>query len=94
MSIASRDVQNSSRLRREVFALGGRHRGDPLAGALQELQEEGLTAERRTLLRAVVNHLAADPSPAPQTRRGNWKPLVVIAAAAACGIIQIWYLAH
>jgi hypothetical protein len=46
-----------SKLRQEIFALGGRHLGDPLAGALDELKDPQLTAERRSLLRAVVAHL-------------------------------------
>ena len=46
-------------LRQEIFSLGGRHRGDALAGARIELKDPSLTAERRMLLRAVVSHLSA-----------------------------------
>ena len=53
-------VVTSAKLRQEIFALGGRHRGDPLGGALLELQDERLTGERRSLLRAVVAHLSQD----------------------------------
>ena len=48
---------SAARVRLEIFALGGRHQGDPLAGALRELQEAGLDNERRSLLRAVVAQL-------------------------------------
>ena len=50
------------KLRQEIFALGGRHLGDPLAGALLELKDPELTPERRSLLRAVVAHLTAGAS--------------------------------
>ena len=52
------DAPMPSGLRQEIFALGGRHQGDALAGALLELKSQDLTAERRTLLRAVVSHLS------------------------------------
>ncbi len=45
-------------LRQEIFSLGGRHRGEPLAGALEELKDPRLSADRRMLLRAVVRHLS------------------------------------
>lgn len=48
------------RLRMEIFALGDRHQGDPLAGARLELDSPRLSAERRVLLRAVVAHLASE----------------------------------
>jgi hypothetical protein len=44
------------RLRQEIFALGDRHQGDALKGARRELDEPGLTRERRALLLAVVAH--------------------------------------
>jgi hypothetical protein len=44
-------------LRMEIFALGGRHRGDPLKGALVELGAPGLTLERARVLQAVVRQL-------------------------------------
>ncbi len=49
---------SAGQLRQEIYLLGGRHRGDALAGALLELKESDLTVERRALLRAVVRHLA------------------------------------
>jgi hypothetical protein len=44
-------------LRKEIFELGGRHFGEPLAGALLELGDLNLTQDRRRLLQAVVNEL-------------------------------------
>jgi hypothetical protein len=44
-------------VRSEVWKLGGRHRGEPLAGALEELQAPDLSAERAQLLRACVRTL-------------------------------------
>ena len=48
---------SAAQVRLEIFSLGARHQGDPLAGALRELQDGGLDEERRSLLRAVVAHL-------------------------------------
>jgi hypothetical protein len=82
------------RLRREIFTLGGRHRGDPLAGALRELQEDGLSTERRMLLRAVVRHLspgtrdAATPDEG-SARRTDWMSWAIIGAAGLAGAIQV-----
>jgi hypothetical protein len=47
-------------LRAEIFMLGNRHRGEPLAGALLELAEAGISSERRRLLEAVVRKLNAE----------------------------------
>ena len=44
-------------LRMEIFALGGRHMGDPLKGALDELRAPGLSQQRSRLLHAVVRQL-------------------------------------
>ncbi len=44
-------------IRREVWALGGRHRGDVLAGAKAELKMAGLSFRRAILLKAVVHSL-------------------------------------
>jgi hypothetical protein len=41
-------------IRAEIFALGGRHLGEVLAGAKAELAESGLDPSRRALLRAVI----------------------------------------
>jgi len=49
-------------IRMEIYLLGCRHRGEPLAGAALELQAPGLPLERLRLLHAVVNQLS-------QTRR-------------------------
>jgi hypothetical protein len=65
-------------LRREIFLLGGRHQGDALGGALRELDDCQLSAGRRSLLRAVVSHLAPgrrdhvgqDAMPVPSWRSG------------------------
>jgi hypothetical protein len=56
----TRGFVTATALRQEIFSLGGRHRGEPLAGALEELTDPTLTTERRLLLRAVVEHLAPD----------------------------------
>jgi hypothetical protein len=53
---------SAAKIRLEIFSLGGRHQGDPLAGALRELQAGGLDDERRSLLRAVVAHLGKGKS--------------------------------
>jgi hypothetical protein len=57
---------SAGQLRQEIYLLGGRHRGDALAGALLELKERDLSSERRALLRAVVRHLARG-RPTPDT---------------------------
>jgi hypothetical protein len=44
-------------VRAEVWKLGARHLGEPLAGALEELQAADLSAERAQLLRACVRKL-------------------------------------
>jgi len=44
-------------VRAEVWNLGVRHHGEPLAGAKQELDEPGLPAGRAALLRACVRSL-------------------------------------
>jgi hypothetical protein len=48
-------------LRAEIFQLGGRHLGEPLAGAVLELADTSITAQRRRLLEAVVKQLRPDP---------------------------------
>ena len=44
-------------IRSEVWSLGARHRGEPLAGALEELKASDLSPERTQLLRACVRNL-------------------------------------
>jgi len=44
-------------VRAEVWRLGTRHRGEPLAGALQELAEGSISPARASLLRACVQQL-------------------------------------
>ena len=44
-------------VRAEVWRLGGRHRGEPLAGALQELTDPTISPARASLLRACVQQL-------------------------------------
>ncbi len=85
------------KLRQEIFMLGGRHRGEALAGALDELKDPLLSADRRTLLQAVVRHLTpATPKAATATaarsgparlRLAHMPYVVVIAAALACAAI-------
>jgi hypothetical protein len=41
-------------VRAEAWALGGRHQGDVLEGARTELLQDGITAHRALLLRAVI----------------------------------------
>jgi len=48
-------------LRAEIFQLGGRHLGEPLAGAVLELADTTLTPQRRRLLEAVVEMLRPAP---------------------------------
>jgi len=44
-------------VRAEIFQLGGRHLGEPLAGAVLELADANLSPKRRRLLEAVVQEL-------------------------------------
>ncbi len=44
-------------IRAEVWALGGRHQGEALAGAKAELKAVGLSFRRAILLKAVVRSL-------------------------------------
>jgi hypothetical protein len=44
-------------IRSEIFFLGGRHRGEALAGAIEELQAPSLGPARARLLRAVIDRL-------------------------------------
>ncbi len=44
-------------VRREVWRLGGRHRGEALQGALEELRQPNLSMGRAVLLRACVDKL-------------------------------------
>jgi hypothetical protein len=41
-------------VRREAFALGGRHQGDVLLGARAEMAKPGIPFRRSILLRAVI----------------------------------------
>jgi hypothetical protein len=50
-------AESSEGVRLEILLLGGRHRGDVLGGAIQELRAPGLDPNRARLLRAVVRHL-------------------------------------
>ena len=47
-------------LRSEIFQLGGRHFGEPLAGAMLELADVSISRDRRRLLEAVVRELRPD----------------------------------
>jgi hypothetical protein len=44
-------------VRAEIFFLGNRYRGEPLAGAIEELRAPSLGRDRERLLRAVVASL-------------------------------------
>lgn len=44
-------------VRREIWSLGARHRGEPLEGALTELGQQGVSPSRQVLLRACVEKL-------------------------------------
>lgn len=61
MSIAtwllSRVPITEAEVRTEIWSLGSRHLGWPLEGALRELAEPGLAADRARLLRACVRKL-------------------------------------
>jgi hypothetical protein len=48
-------------LRAEIYQLGGRHMGEPLAGAVLELADTTITPQRRRLLEAVVQALRPAP---------------------------------
>ncbi|MDB5433630.1 MAG: hypothetical protein JWP35_4746 [Caulobacter sp.] len=50
---------SEAEIRAEIWRLGGRHQGEPLTGALEELKAPGLTRQRTDLLRAVVEQLRA-----------------------------------
>jgi hypothetical protein len=47
-------------VRREALALGGRHMGDVLAGALKEMVEPNIPFRRSVLLRAVIRKDSRD----------------------------------
>jgi len=49
-------------IRSEVWDLGVRHRGEPLAGALAELKAADLSAARSQLLQACVRKLRRRPA--------------------------------
>jgi hypothetical protein len=53
----SRLAPSPAEIRAEVWSLGVRHRGEPLEGALAELRERSLTADRAVLLKACVAQL-------------------------------------
>jgi hypothetical protein len=44
-------------VRREIWDLGARHRGEPLAGALTELGKRDVSPSRQVLLRACIQKL-------------------------------------
>ena len=48
---------SAAAIRAEIFFLGGRHQGEPLRGAIEELKAPGLERDRMKLLEAVVRHL-------------------------------------
>ncbi|MFI4974523.1 MAG: hypothetical protein ACHP84_08295 [Caulobacterales bacterium] len=53
-------------IRMEVYLLGSRHRGEPLGGAILELQVAGLAPGRSRLLHAVIDHLSGRSAPSPR----------------------------
>jgi hypothetical protein len=52
-------------IRLEILNLGSRHRGEPLGGAILELNAAELAPERSRLLQAVVSQLTRPSSPVP-----------------------------
>ncbi len=50
-------------IRAEIFFLGGRHRGEPLRGAIEELKAPGIERDRMKLLEAVIRHLRPGSGP-------------------------------
>jgi hypothetical protein len=56
-------------IRSEIFFLGSRHRGEPLAGAIEELNAPRLDPSRARLLRAVVDRLTGDGLACSRRRR-------------------------
>ena len=84
-------------LRQEIFSLGNRHLGDALGGARRELQDAGLSDERRKVLKAVVRHLEAGAPPvrsspaaastAPPAAIGGW---TAVAYGAAFLVAVAW----
>ncbi len=48
---------SEAEVRKEIWSLGARHRGEPLEGALNELKATGLQPHRALLLRACVRKL-------------------------------------
>lgn len=53
----SQSAVSEADVRAEIWRLGTRHLGEPLEGALAELQAADLSASRRSLLRACVRKL-------------------------------------
>ncbi|HEY2752973.1 hypothetical protein [Phenylobacterium sp.] len=47
----------AAEVRAEVWRLGARHRGEPLDGALKELNEAETSPAQAALLKACVQHL-------------------------------------
>lgn len=54
--LTRRPVEDAD-VRAEIWRLGTRHRGEPLAGAMAELKVADLPPARRALLRACVSRL-------------------------------------
>lgn len=48
---------SAAEVRAEIWRLGARHRGEPLAGALEELKAQDLPARQAMVLRACVRKL-------------------------------------
>ena len=59
LSMIFRPAVAEQEVRAEIWRLGSRHLGWPLEGAIKELKEPGLSAERTVLLRACVHRLRA-----------------------------------
>ncbi len=57
-------ADSADAVRSEIFFLGNRHRGEPLAGAIEELKAPSLGRDRARLLRAVVASLTRGAEPA------------------------------
>ncbi|MDZ4370729.1 MAG: hypothetical protein U1C74_04820 [Phenylobacterium sp.] len=50
---------SEAEIRSEIWKLGGRHRGSPLEGAIDELKADDLPAHQAQLLRACIRRLQA-----------------------------------
>lgn len=79
-------------LRREMFLLGGRHRGDVLGGAIAELESPRLSQERRVLLRAIVAKLSPNGSSDSGPTSSQYLDYVVASLLGITLVLGCWLL--